>query len=406
MPGDRLPAVRDLARRCGVSPATVASAYRELHRRGIASGSGRAGTRIRPRPPVRTRLSVALPPGVQDLRNGQPDPALLPALPCLAPSCRLYGEPGISPRLLRVAVERLSADGLSALDVAVVGGALDGVERVLAAWTKPGDKVAVEDPGYAPALDLLAAMGLDALPVPVDEMGARPEAVAAALARGAGAVLLTPRAQNPTGAAWSPERVAELREVLAGHEEVLLVEDDHAGPVAGSPAYSLGGVTSRWAMVRSVSKWLGPDYRLAVLSGDAATVARVEGRQALGPGWVSYMLQDAVAALWADSEVTSLLERAAATYTARRQSLHAELAAVGLAVTGRTGLATWVPVDDESGTVAGLLAKGWAVTPGERFRTASPPAIRISHAALSHDMAAALARDLADVLGRPEVRLG
>ena len=43
-----------------------------------------------------------------------------------------------------------------------------------------------------------------------------------------GAVLVMPRAQNPTGAAMSAERGAALRKTLAKQPELLVIEDDHA----------------------------------------------------------------------------------------------------------------------------------------------------------------------------------
>jgi DNA-binding transcriptional MocR family regulator len=404
-PGERLPPVRRLAEELGLSPATVASAYRELARRGVTSGgAGRAGTRVRQRPPVATHAALPVPPEVRDLRSGEPDPLLLPERPGVETARRSYADSPVSPRLRPVAEVNFSADGVDPSHLAVVGGALDGVERVLTAWLRPGDKVAVEDPCYSAVLDLVAAMGFEAMPVAVDELGARPEALRAALDRGASAAVLTPRAQNPTGAAWDEERAGRLRAELVAHRDVLVVEDDHAGPVAGAAFYTLAGAPQHWATVRSVSKWLGPDLRVAVLAGDEATVAHVEGRQALGTGWVSYLLQDTVAVLWSDPAIEKVLERATATYAERRRSLERLLRDAGHPVSSRSGLTTWVAVDDEFGVVSRLMQAGWAVSPGERFRLASPPAIRVGHATLRPDEAARFVADLSEVLGRPPQR--
>ena len=312
LPGAALPPVRVLAAERGLSPATVAAAYRDLRLKGIARGHRRAGTRITGSPPTAPRPPLAVPAGTRNLISGSPDPAFLPALPALRRelgnpvSPRLYGDSPVSPRLAALAAGRLAADGIDPANLAVVSGALDGVERVLGAWLRAGEKVAVEDPGYPPLLDLLAALDLDAEPVSVDEAGARPEALARALAAGCRAVVFVPRAQSPTGAAWEPGRAAELALVLAQSPEVLVIEDDHAAEVAGAPALTVTAGRRKWAVIRSVSKTLGPDLRLAVLAGDPVSVARVEGRQALGPGWVSYLLQETVAGLWQDPETGRL----------------------------------------------------------------------------------------------------
>jgi DNA-binding transcriptional MocR family regulator len=394
-PGDALPTVRALATDLGVSPATVAAAYRELRRRGITAGAGRSGTQVRGAPPISARLPMAVPPGARDLRSGGPDPTLLPALPEFGRTSRLYGEPPVSPRLARVAAAHMTAEGIDPSCLAVVGGALDGVERILGAWLRPGDRIGVEDPGYTAALDLLGALGFEIVPISLDERGVRPESLAAALDREVQAVVLTPRAQNPTGAAWDAVRVGELRAVLRPHEEVLVIEDDHAGQAAGAPAFTVCDQRTTWATVRSVSKWLGPDLRLAVVAGDPTTVSRIEGRQALGAGWVSYLLQDAVADLWGAPSTAELLDRASATYARRRQALMAALTERGFEPSGSSGLTLWVPVSDEHAVVAGLVQEGWAVSPGERFRITSPSGIRIAFATLEEHEAPELARALA-----------
>jgi DNA-binding transcriptional MocR family regulator len=182
-----------------------------------------------------------------------------------------------------------------------------------------------------------------------------------------------------------------------------VVEDDHLGPVAGAPRETLTGGRAHWAAVRSTSKWLGPDLRLAVLIGDEHTVRRVEGRQAVGPGWVSTIIQRTVATLWEDEDVAALAERAATVYAGRRRALIDALAGHGIEARGASGLNVWIPVDAEEVAGPGLLAAGWAVAAGSRFRLRSEPAIRVTVAELGPGEAARLAADLAALL-RPAGR--
>src|SRR5205823_3296895 len=163
------------------------------------------------------------------------------------------------PDLIEAAALELSRDGLEAAHLAVVGGAMDGMERTLLAHLRSGDRVAVEDPCYPAVRDLLAAMGMAPEPVAVDD----------------------------------------------------------GGPVA------------------------------AGLAGDVTTVARVEGRQRLGTGWVSHGLQELVATLLRDPRTAGLVQRASAAYSRRRAGLLDALASRGVPARGRSGLNVWIPVSEE-----------------------------------------------------------
>jgi DNA-binding transcriptional MocR family regulator len=398
--GARLPPVRDLASGLDLSPTTVAAAYRALAHRGLVRGAGRRGTLVAASPPLPVAADLPVPDGVVDLTRGNPDPALLPALrPHLrriSDSTKAYGEAATLPALEDAARVIFRGDGVPADRVIAVSGALDGVERVLLARLRPGDRVAVEDPGFPRVFDLVAALGLVAVPVAIDERGLRADAFATALASGVAACVVTPRAHNPTGAAFDTGRVRALRAVLREHPELLIVEDDHAGPVAGVAAHTLVSARrARWAVVRSVAKSLGPDLRVALLAGDPVTVERVEGRQRLGPGWVSNLLQRLVVDLWADPAVAKDLARATDVYRSRRDALVDALAARGIAVRAASGLNVWVPVPDEAAVVRSMLDAGYAVASGARFRIASTPAVRVTTAALPERRAPAVARALA-----------
>lgn len=402
-PGVALPPIRELAGRLGVNPNTVAAAYRLLRDRGAVETDGRRGTRVRQRPATTPRSSrgLAIPAGVHDLSTGNPDPDLLPIARIKHAGRRqrrdpvLYGQPAISPDLAEHGGAALAADGVPADHLAVTAGALDGIERVLVAHLRRGDRVAVEDPGWANLLDLLAALGLAAEPVRVDDDGPVAGDLTRALRRGVRALIVTNRAQNPTGAALSAERAATLRGLLTeGGDDLLLIEDDHCAGIAGAPLHSLAGCTRYWAFVRSAAKAYGPDLRLAVLAGDHRTVERVQGRQRLGPGWVSHLLQDLAVDLWRDEAATRLVRAAEATYTGNRTLLRTALAERDVAASGRSGLNVWVPVPDETVAITRLLAAGWAVAPGTRYRIATAPGVRITIA----DLDAAEIHPLADAV--------
>ncbi|MDO8432354.1 MAG: aminotransferase class I/II-fold pyridoxal phosphate-dependent enzyme [Candidatus Binatus sp.] len=409
--GDRLPTVRALALRLKVSPTTVAAAYNSLRVRGLVHGAGRRGTVVNRRPALATSIRSALSKprkGLRNLADGGPDPAMLPPLkPFLA---RLDGSPGQygddenRPALVKLATRQFKSDGIAVGELAIVSGALSGIERVMQAYLSPGDIVAVEDPSYTGVLDLIAAMGLIAEPMALDDSGPLPDEMNRALRRGAKACIVTPRAQNPTGAALDKKRATELRPVLARYPQVVLIEDDHAGPAAGAPAITLSRGVVRWALIRSVSKSLAPDLRVGVMAGDEQTIARVHGRQSLGPRWVSHILQDLVALVWADPATPHLLKTAALTYSRRRAALIDSLAEHGIEARGRSGLNVWIPVAEESAVVQAMAEKGWAIRAGESYRIKSGPAVRITVATLTPDESKRLANDLAAAI-RPRSRV-
>jgi DNA-binding transcriptional MocR family regulator len=302
-------------------------------------------------------------------------PSLAEVLARVDPTHKLYGGAAKLSELAAAAEADFADDGVRG-DVAVTGGALDAIERALQTELRVGDRVIVEDPSWPRIADLVHALGLAVEPVAVDERGLDAERLEEALRHGARALIATPRGQNPTGAAVDAARGRALRVLLANYPDVLVIEGDYVARVAGAPYVPLHENGGRWVVVRSLSKVLGPDLRVAVTAGDPLTISRIEGRQRLGPGWVSHILQQIAALLLRDQATARLLARAERTYAQRRAALVSALETRGIEAAGESGLGVWVPLADEAAVVRELLVQGWAVSPGERYRFHSAPGIR------------------------------
>ena len=290
-PGDRLPTVREVAAELGVSPATVSAAWQALRRTGVVVSRGRAGTFVRETParlaepaPARTGGRPAPTGCGWTSRAAHPTPSLLPSLgPAFGRvSARagtgVYQDEPVLPAL-RTALE--ATWPYPTESITVVDGATDGVSRVLEQCVHLGDRVALESPGYPPFYDLVESLGAEIVPLELDDSGVRPESLRAALDTRPVAVVLQPRAQNPTGISMSPERAHTLAGVLTTRRRQpipWIVEDDHSGAISTSPDVSLGThLPDHVVHVRSFSKSHGPDLRIAALGGPSVMVDAARG---------------------------------------------------------------------------------------------------------------------------------
>jgi DNA-binding transcriptional MocR family regulator len=376
-PGTRLPTVRDFARELGVSPTTVSEAWRSLTRAGAIRTRGRSGTFVTDpldaRPGWRYSQLGAPATGVQrDLSTGVPDHDLLPDL---TDALRRVGDGRLTtsyldaPVLPRLEEVLRSRWPFPPSRLTVVDGALDALDRIIAATVRFGDHVVVENPAFPPLLDLLQAVGATVSGVPVDDEGMLPDALREALAEvPAVALFLQPRAHNPTGASLSPVRALGLAAVLDDFPHVLVVEDDHAGDIASAAPISLGAhLPQRTVHVASFSKSHGPDLRLAAIGGPAEVIGAVADRRLLGPGWSSRLLQAVLAGLLTDPVAAARVAAAREAYGERRRTLLAALHHRGVRASASDGINLWMTVDDQQIAMVALAARGIAVAPGAPF---------------------------------------
>lgn len=379
--GDRLPTVRGLAEGLGISPATVSHAWQALAAAGLIESHGRNGSFVRAL--TKPESSTFSQPQADksglprlDLSRGTPDPRLLPRLGralsrvSQRAETSAYMELPVIPELLEV----LSAVWPYPVEaITIVNGALDAISRSVEQVAKFGDRVVVENPGFPPFFDLLKLLGLEAIPVELDEHGITPESFAEALKQSPSLVILQPRAQNPTGVSMVAERARVLAHMIdddSAHSHVVVIEDDHSGDITVSPDVSLGSwIPDRVLHVRSFSKSHGPDLRIAALGGSAAQINAIEQRRMIGAGWTSRMLQTILHDLLTSSESIGEVTDAGRVYFSRQKAFAEVLRESGIDFRQADGINAWVPVDNEQGAIMQLAASGIRVAGGTAFFT-------------------------------------
>ncbi|MEX0170990.1 PLP-dependent aminotransferase family protein [Streptomyces sp. LMG1-1-1.1] len=337
-PGTRLPPYRSLAADLGIARNTVADAYAELVAEGWLTARQGSGTRVAEgvsegwstahqgsgtqaadgsaegSPPARhgvgTRVADVSPAARRgagargagggavpasgaartaapeaepyDLVQGKPDPGAFPRGAWLVAARRALtaaphevfgiGDPrgrvelrnALSSYLARVRGVRTGPER-----IVVCSGAAHAL-RLLARVVGEAGPWAVEAYGLPYHRALLAEAGVGTLPVPVDEEGAR----VAEIPDAAGAVLLTPAHQFPTGGPLHPERRAGVLE-WARRSGGLVVEDDYDGEFRYDrrPVGAVQGLDpERTVLVGSVSKSLSPALRIGWMCLPAALV--------------------------------------------------------------------------------------------------------------------------------------
>ena len=238
--GARLPSTRELARTLGVSRTVTAAAYDQLYAEGWISGRQGSGTFVAAVPPGATMSMVRrepLPGDADpqfDLRPGSPWAAgIRPDAWRRAWRAAADGGPDGRPapagtaRFRSVVSEHLVRSRGLNVDVASVlatGGTTAALGELGTALFRPGDAVAVEEPGYPRAVEMLRASGIEVQPAPVDQDGLNVERIPP----GVRAVYCTPAHQFPLGGRLPASRRVDLV-AWARRHRAWVIEDDYDG---------------------------------------------------------------------------------------------------------------------------------------------------------------------------------
>ncbi|MFE9694018.1 PLP-dependent aminotransferase family protein [Micromonospora sp. NPDC005806] len=383
-PGDRLPPQRELARRLGVTIATVGRAYQVAARRGLLSGEVGRGTFVAaaPTPPTAgaaPALDVAAvhPPG-----HGPVHRAVAPILHRIAADPLAVGAEDADAVRHRIAGARWMAHAGWQPDpdtVEVTAGGQHGLAAALAAVAQPRQVVVTTEltnPGLLAAARLLR---IELATVPSDAAGARPDAIDRLCARRRVAALhLHPTLHNPTGVTMAAARRREIAAVAAAHD-LTVVEEDPFGALLPDRPPPVAAWHARTVHLTGITKTLAPGLRIGYRYAPAALAEPLRAA-ARALAWAPAPLVAEVATQLVLSGTAHRLAAARATELAGRAALARDLLGDRVTAPGPAPFA-WVRLDHDAEAVTALARRrGVAVAGVEEFaaRRGAPPGLRVS----------------------------
>lgn len=304
--GERMPSVRELARREGMSMSTVLQAYRVLEDSRMVEARPRSGYFVAhrlgglPEPQITELPGGSVEVGIAKISDAvmrlAHDPACI-SFGAACPDAELFDEQRIRRAITRASQRHRSAVthyplgageeslrravakhalGLGCeLDparVLITNGCQASISLCLRAVTRPGDVVALESPTSFGILELLETMQLRALEIPTHPRhGMALDALQLALdTQPVKAILTVPTLANPIGACMRSAHKRRLAQMAARHnvpviEDVIyndLVEHDEK-----RRAVKAFDATGHVMICGSFTKTLAPGIRIGWLEG-------------------------------------------------------------------------------------------------------------------------------------------
>jgi GntR family transcriptional regulator/MocR family aminotransferase len=341
-----------MASELGISRGLVLECYSQLRAEGFLSAHTGSATRVAAGALTPTEVPFGPVPARRlevDFRPGVPDLTSFPRRDwawALRESCRNatpaelgYGDPRGSETLREVLagyLRRVRATVADARHIVICSGYAQGVNLVLGSLSEAGvGRVALESPGDRDYVAILSRLGIEPVPVPIDERGIDVGALAAC---GARAVILTPTHQFPTGNALAPERRQAIV-AWASEREATIIEDDYDAEFRydREPVGALQGLApDRVALIGSASKSLAPGLRIGwVLCPGGLLESVTDGKRLTDRGSPT-LDQLALATLIESGRYDRHLRHMRGVYGARRTKLIEALAceAPGVELTG------------------------------------------------------------------------
>ncbi|MFJ6609128.1 PLP-dependent aminotransferase family protein [Streptomyces sp. NPDC091289] len=415
-PGERMPTQREFARRHAIANSTAVRVYQELARRGLTVGQVGRGTFVTDEPgtpapapalsepadsrvdlelnhPVVPEQAGLLAAGLAELvRPDHLESVLRPVGPAGTPAAREAAADVLTRGRWRPDPER----------ILFAGNGRQAISAAVAALTRPGARLGVEELTYPVLKAIAARLGVTLVPLAMDEDGLIPEAVEEAhRVDPLHAVYVQPALHNPLSLTMPARRLDHLADVLLTQgihaiEDTVwaFLRDDLPPPLAARAA-------ERTVLVDSLSKRLSPGLSLGFAVAPADLAGRVAGALRSG-GWTPMRFPLEAMVRWqADGTVDTLVRAKRREIGARQEIAHRHLGDFRTRSDPFSCYRWWeLPAPWRADTfVAAAARHGIAVTPAAAFsagRHRGPHAIRLGLASPTREV---LSRALATLAG-------
>lgn len=398
--GESLPSSRDLSKSVGLHRHTVMAGLEELVAEGWITAVERKGyqvcntlpshffeplklnTKSRPKArfewklPGRPELGplFQLNPDIKfNFKSGIPDlrefpfqefkSHLVDSLKRSGPRVLSYGSPlGYEPLIgeLKVYLRRVRA--LKAENVIITHGSQEAIFIAAQLLLKPGDRVAVEELGYQPALAALKSAGAIPIPIRLDKEGIDPVSFEQAAKKYKLKLLYTTSLhQYPTTVTLPVARRLRIYEIAAEHGVPILEDDyDHefhyrSQPIAPIASHDPEGIV---IYISTLSKVFSPSARIGFMSVPQALVEPISDYRRIVTRQNDLLMQDALCRWMRDGGFERHLRRMRRLYEERRNGLVEYLSEAkesGTRLSWNTpdgGMAVWVDIHKDSSVIA------------------------------------------------------
>jgi GntR family transcriptional regulator / MocR family aminotransferase len=347
-PGDKLPSSRAMGEQLEVARATVVEAYEQLIGEGYIETRPGSGTSVAAELPENlltaggkkaARVMTSRPPmrvPARPFRSGLVDWESFPHDEWGRILGRFWRNPPISllehndvfgwlPLRQAIAAHLFEWRGIAcdAAQVIVTAGGADAFDLIRRALFSSGDKMWIEEPGYATARRVFSLGGLDVVPVPIDPEGFNVER-AKAKATDARAAFVTPARQYPTGVTMPLSRRMELLNWAAA-EKAIVIEDDYDSEYryVGKPLPALMSLDRASSVIYSgtFSKVFSPIIRLGFIVVPSRMIDVMQRERISFGAPPSLLVQPALAQFMEQGQFAQHIRRMRRLYAGRRAAL-------------------------------------------------------------------------------------